>query len=212
MGREMSSIKGKNLSLSYKRKNRRKQYKLEDLARSLDNHNNNSSKFNKGRTISSLHPTLPAHSRKKLGESLEKSQPQEDHPMLQGILDMKSEDLLETLNTSLHHTSNDLFHDLLKWSTKPWLFLEFNKIKLNRDMSHVTIYWTYGNIMDYFIDILNSNNNNNSKILLINKYNSYVTYRLSQREPQFRSIIARKHYLRRIPRLFFMYDNDNNKM
>ena len=81
---------------------------------------------------------MPAAQRKKLGNSLESQGPQELPPMATGLMEARSDDFLEIFTDCLNHRN---FSNMLPWCSSPSMFIDFTRVKVNPDFSHVMVYW-----------------------------------------------------------------------
>ena len=187
-----------------------KEPSLLDMAVVLDAHRSTSS-------------PLPPQMRKKIGDKIEKEERVVgDFGQLDGMQEAEAEDISELLNEALESKT---LQDLIPWSLNaPANFLYFRKVKLNKDTSHVTALWA-SDLLDHFIELLEepaddsdegdsilfdirTDNTRQGKATRDREYATeklvtYVSKRLAQREPQFRAVLARKHPMRRVPRIFF---------
>jgi hypothetical protein len=167
---------------------------LTDISRELDGHK-------------SQDEPLPAKMRKKLGDAIEKAPPRESHPHLDGMLDAEAEEISEVLNEALETAT---FESLIPWSPKrPGDFLYFKYVRLNRDSSHVTAYWT-SDLLEDFVGLMGDVDDVDAtpdRDYLTKRMVNYLNKRLSQREPQFRAVLARKLPFRRVPRVYFLPDD-----
>ncbi len=81
---------------------------------------------------------MPAAQRKKLGNSLESTGPQELPAMAAGLMEARGDEFLEIFTDCLNHRN---FSNMLPWCSTPAMFIDFTRVKVNPDFSHVMVYW-----------------------------------------------------------------------
>lgn len=139
--------------------------------------------------------------KKKLSSSLTNPQLENDlTPHGIGVLDTFGTDIAEVLNEGLH--SSNTFYGMIPGAKQPGDILEISHVKINKDCSHIMVYWSAPFITN-FSNLVRTESGEEEAVRVHEKMATAMTTRLQRREPQFRSLLIKKMEFRRVPRISF---------
>lgn len=139
--------------------------------------------------------------RKKLSSSLANPQFENDlTPHGIGVLDTFGTDISEVLNEGLH--SSNTFYGMIPGAKQPGDILEVSHVKVNKDCSHIMVYWS-APFITKFSSLVRTEQGEAEAERVHHKMSGAMSSRLQQREPQFRSLLIKKMEFRRVPRITF---------
>jgi ribosome-binding factor A len=139
--------------------------------------------------------------KKKLTSSLANPQFENDlTPQGIGVLDTFGTDISEVLNEGLH--SSNTFYGMIPGAKQPGDILEISHVKVNKDCSHIMVYWSAPFITN-FSKLVRAEKGEEEATRVHDKMAAAMTGRLQKREPQFRSLLIKKMEFRRVPRITF---------
>jgi ribosome-binding factor A len=158
-------------------------------------------------------PSAEGSSKAKLRQALLKPKTSPLSPAAQGQLDSFAEELLDILNEAI---STNIFLDTFRGVRNTGDFIDLVDVHLNRDMSHITVFWSSDMITEFvkMVKTEELSSSSSSQMLpaveqereaarIWKKTSSFITKKLQQREPQFRSFLVKKVHFRKVPRIFF---------
>jgi len=139
--------------------------------------------------------------KKKLSSSLTNPSLENDlTPHGIGVLDTFGTDIAEVLNEGLH--SSNTFYGMIPGAKQPGDILEISHVKVNKDCSHIMVYWAAPFITN-FSKLVQTERGEVESVRLHDKMSAAMTAQLQRREPQFRSLLIKKMEFRRVPRITF---------
>lgn len=139
---------------------------------------------------------LKMSGRVKIRRGLESKKSQELIPGAEESLDTLSMEILEVLEKSLASRAlAGLFDEI----SVPSDVVQFNKVKVNQDLSHVDVFWE-SDILESFVLKANEKLGSLEGEKIRKKLFNGVNSKLQQKESRFRTQLMRTIHLRRVPR------------
>lgn len=145
-----------------------------------------------------ISPTVPSKAKLKLAKKLLKPEKPKLSPKDAGLLEAESDELLGIISRTLK--SSKLLEVFS--STDLASVLDVEKVVVNSDSSHVTVYWTSPAVAK-FLAMVKRKHGLNDAIDIGQKICDKITSKLTARESVFRTDIMRHMDYRRVPRIFF---------
>lgn len=137
---------------------------------------------------------MPLETREKLKSSMSSAQ--------KGFNEATSEDIHEILSEAL---TSSKFRNLFRGTRDASRVVDFNKVTVNSDVSHVYAEWQC-DVLEGFTRELHEEMGSDYAVKFAERGLRYITQRLASKESVFRTILMRQMHFKKVPRIYFKHD------
>lgn len=146
-----------------------------------------------------ISPTVPSKAKLKLAKKLLKPEKPKLSAKDAGLLEAECDELFGIISETLKSSKLlEIFS-----STDLATVIDVEKVVVNSDSSHVTVYWTSPAVAK-FLSMVKRKHGLNDAIEIGQKICDKITSKLTARESVFRTDVMRHMDYRRVPRIFFL--------